>query len=197
MPSNFRYNENVDQFQHKAVIMRLKANRKTIQIVILFAVILLGGYAIGNAVFSSSDGLPKKGDKPPDFALLGMDGKTHRLSDYKGKPVVINFWGTFCPGCVYETPDLQKAYANQGDKPFEIVGINLGEDDLTITNFIGQYDVSYDILKDDNRKVERRYGLRSYPTTFFVNADGKIEDIFVGPMTAKDIDERIKKMLES
>ncbi|QYR19948.1 redoxin family protein [Paenibacillus sp. sptzw28] len=175
----------------------MKSYRRITQIVIFLGVLLLGGYAIGNALFSPSDGLPRKGDKPPDFALLGSDGKTHRLSDYEGKALVINFWGTFCPGCVTETPDLQKQYEKQGDKPFEIVGINLGEDNLTVNNFIKQFGVSYSILLDDNRKVERKYGLKSYPTTFFVKPSGEIMDIFVGPMTENDIDERVTKLLQS
>ncbi len=175
----------------------MKKNRRFIQIVIFLGVLLLGGYAIGNALFGTHDGLPSKGSKPPDFALLGNDGGVHRLSDYKGKALVINFWGTFCPGCVTETPDLEAQYKKKGDKPLEIVGINLGEDNLTVNNFIKQFDVSYSILHDENRKVERKYGLKSYPTTFFVKPDGTIMDIFVGPMTEKDIDERVTKLLQS
>ncbi|GGD69487.1 redoxin family protein [Paenibacillus nasutitermitis] len=175
----------------------MKSNRRALQIVIFLGVLVLGGYAIGNALFASSDGLPQKGDKPPSFALLGTDGKTHKLSDYKGKALVINFWGTFCPGCVYETPDLQKQYEKQADKPFEIIGINLGEDKMTVNNFVKQYGVSYTIVQDENRKVERQYGLKSYPTTFFIRPDGTIMDIFVGPMTEKDIDERVTKLLQS
>ena len=73
----------------------------------------------------------------------------------------------------------------------------MGEDNLTVNNFIKQFDVSYSILHDENRKVERKYGLKSYPTTFFVKPDGTIMDIFVGPMTEKDIDERVTKLLQS
>ncbi|CAH1210498.1 Thiol-disulfide oxidoreductase ResA [Paenibacillus plantiphilus] len=175
----------------------MKKNRRTIQIIILIGVVLLGGYAIGNALFSSNDGLPQKGSPPPDFALVGLDGSTHRLADYKGKALIINFWGTFCPGCVYETPDLQSQYEKHKDKPFEIVGINLGEDEFTVKQFVKQYNVSYPIVYDTNRSVERKYGLRSYPTTFFVRPDGTIMDIYVGPMTEKDIDERVTELLKS
>ncbi|BBH21039.1 thiol-disulfide oxidoreductase ResA [Paenibacillus baekrokdamisoli] len=175
----------------------MKKNRRLIQIVIFIGVLLLGGYAIGNALFSKSDGQLSIGSSPPEFALLGNDGKTHRLTDFKGKALVINFWGTFCPGCVTETPDLEAQYKKKGDKPLEIVGINLGEDNLTVNNFVKQYGVSYNILHDENRKVERKYGLKSYPTTFFVKPDGTIMDIFVGPMTEKDIDERVTKLLQS
>ncbi|MBM7564445.1 redoxin family protein [Paenibacillus sacheonensis] len=175
----------------------MKSNRRLIQVLIFLGVIVLGGYAIGNSLFADGGGLPRKGSKPPAFALLDADGKTHRLEDYKGKALVINFWGSFCPGCVTETPDLEAQYKKHGDKPFEIVGINLSEDRLTINNFIKQYGVSYTILQDNNRQVESAYGLKSYPTTFFVKPDGTIMDVFIGPMGEQDMDERITKLLAS
>lgn len=175
----------------------MKSNRRLIQVLIFLGVIVLGGYAIGNSLFANSGGLPRKGETPPSFALLDEAGKTHRLEDYKGKALVINFWGSFCPGCVTETPDLEEQYKKHGDKPFEIVGINLSEDNLTINNFIKQYGVSYTILQDNNRQVERAYGLKSYPTTFFVKPDGTIMDVFIGPMGKQDMDERITKLLAS
>lgn len=175
----------------------MKSNRRLIQVLIFLGVLVLGGYAIGNSLFADGNGLPSKGSKPPAFALLDMDGKTHRLEDYKGKALVINFWGTFCPGCVTETPDLEEQYKIHGDKPFEIVGINLSEDRLAITNFMKQYGVTYTMLQDNNRQVEQAYGLRSYPTTFFVKPDGTIMDVFIGPMRKEDMNERITKLLAS
>ena len=176
----------------------MKANRRLVQVLIFLGVLVLGGYAIGHSLFASGGGgLPREGSKPPSFALLDMDGNTHRLEDYKGKALVINFWGTFCPGCVTETPDLEAQYMKYQDKPFEIVGINLSEDRLAISNFVQQYGVHYTILQDDNRQVERAFGLKSYPTTFFVKPDGKIMDVFVGAMGEQDIDERIAKLLSS
>lgn len=173
--------------------------RRMTQIVIFIGVLLLGGYAIGKALFSSEDGLVRKGEEPPAFALLGTDDAAHKLEDYKGKALVINFWGTFCPPCVTETPDLQKQYekwTGQG-KPFEIIGINLGEDQLTANQFAQQYGVTYDILLDNGRRVMAEYGVKSFPTTFFVRPDGTVMDVFVGGMTEKDIESRVTKLLQS
>jgi len=175
----------------------MKKNRKTIQVIILLAVVLLGGYAIGKALFSSSDDRPKVGQRPPDFALLDLNKQTHRLADYEGKALVINFWGTFCPPCVVETPEFQRQYEKwqaQG-KPFEIVGINLSEDQLTVANFVEKFGLTYDILRDQRNRIEQLYGVRSYPTTFFVKPDGTIMDIFVGGMKEQDIEERVAKLL--
>ncbi|EFM09815.1 alkyl hydroperoxide reductase/ Thiol specific antioxidant/ Mal allergen [Paenibacillus curdlanolyticus YK9] len=171
--------------------------RKPVQIVIMLGVLLLGGYAIGKALFASGDGRPEIGGQAPNFTLLDLKGQSHQLSDYKGKAVVVNFWGSFCPPCVKEMPEFQRQYDKWGDKSLNILAVNLSEDDLTVQTFVGERNLSYPILRDANRVIERKYGLEQYPTTFFVKPDGTIMDIFVGGMTEKDIDDRIERLLQS
>lgn len=176
----------------------MKASRKPVQIAILLAVLLIGGYAIGTTLFASDGGgVPKEGDKPNEFKLADLEGNVHKLSDYEGKPVVINFWGSFCPPCVEEMPEFEQQFQKWKDQGLTILAINLSEDTLTVNNFVRQFNLSYPILRDVNRKTERSYGLRSYPTTFFVKADGTIMEIKVGGMTQQDIDDRIERLLSS
>ncbi|MFF2090153.1 thiol-disulfide oxidoreductase ResA [Paenibacillus sp. NPDC058174] len=171
--------------------------RRPVQIVILLAVLIVGGYAIGTSLFAAKeDGIPKVGGTPPDFTLVDLQGNTHQLSDYKGKAVVINFWGTFCPPCVKEMPEFERQFAKWKDEGLEILAINLSEDTLTVNNFVRRFELNYPILRDINKKTERSYGLRSYPTTFFVKPDGKIMEIKVGGMTEQDIDERVIELLK-
>lgn len=172
-------------------------HRKTVQIVILAAVLIIGGYAIGTTLFASdSNGSLKAGSEPPAFALADLDGNVQQLSDYKGKAVVLNFWGTFCPPCVKEMPEFERQYAKWKDQGLVILAVNLSEDTLTVNNFVRQFDLNYPILRDVNRKTERSYGLRSYPTTFFIQPDGKLLEIKVGGMTEQEIDERIERLLK-
>lgn len=171
--------------------------RKKVQIAILLGVLLLGGYAIGKTLFASGDGRPEIGGKPPAFeAVLDADGNLHNLADYTGKPIVINFWGSFCPPCVAEMPAFQEQYEKWHGDGLEVLAINLSEDDITVRNFLKRFDLEYTILRDKNRTIESAYQLRSYPTTFFVGRDGRIDDIFVGGMTAEDIDVRVRRLLE-
>lgn len=171
--------------------------RKTVQIVILLAVLVVGGYAIGNTLFAAKDGgIPKIGEQPPDFSLADLQGNTHNLSDYKGKAVVINFWGSFCPPCVKEMPEFERQFEKWKDSGLEVLAINLSEDTLTVNNFVHRFNLSYPILRDVNRKTERKYGLESYPTTFFVKPDGTVLDVFVGGMTEEDIDSRVNQLLQ-
>ena len=122
-------------------------SRKTVQITILFGVLLLGGYAMGKTLFASKEGLPSQGQEPPAFTLSALDGRTVSLDDYKGKPVVLNFWGSFCPPCVKEMPEFQRQYDKWKCQGLEILAVNLSEDDLTVKNFVAGKHLSYPILK--------------------------------------------------
>lgn len=175
----------------------MKRYRKTVQYVVLALVLIIGGYAIGNTLYASSAVL-KAGDKPPAFNLLGLDGSVHNSSDYGGKPLIINFWGTFCPPCRAEMPALQNVYEKWKGEGVQLIGINLSEDKLSVESYIRQVGVRFPILLDRNRQTEKQYGLRQYPTTFFVYPDGTIEDIVIGgPLTEEQIQEHIQRLLRT
>ncbi len=171
--------------------------RKTIQYFILAVVLLVGGYAIGNSLFSKSVVLAK-GDEPPTFRLAGLDNEVHEWKDYEGKPLILNFWGTFCPPCRNEMPALQKQYEKWKGQGLELVGINLSEDRLTVESFIRQVGVNFPILLDKDKKTEKLYGLKQYPTTFFITADGTIQEVVIGGLlTEREIETRVERLMKS
>lgn len=167
--------------------------KKVIQVVILAGILLIGGIAIADSLFSEHK-LPKVGDRAPDFTLQGLDGKTHELSDYKGKVLLINFWGTFCPPCVREMPAMQRIYDKYKDENFEILGINLDESTVSVQSFVKQYKLNFPILMDKNT-IRRKYGVSSYPTSFFVDSNGRITDIVIQEMTEAFIESRLKTLM--
>lgn len=172
-------------------------HRKLVQYVIFAFVLLIGGYAIGNSLFTTSTVL-KKGDKPPVFKLAGLDNQVHEWKDYEGKPLILNFWGTFCPPCRNEMPALQKQYEKWKGQGLELVGINLSEDRLTVESFIRQVGVDFPILLDKDKKTEKSYGLKQYPTTFFITAKGKIQEVVIGGLLSEDeIEKRVERLMES
>lgn len=176
---------------------RMGRYRKPIQYIILAVVLLVGGFAIGNSLFSKSVVL-KKGDKPPDFRLAGLDNKVHEWKDYEGKPLIVNFWGTFCPPCRNEMPALQKQYEKWNSQGLELIGINLSEDRLTAESFIRQVGVSFPILMDKDKKTEKAYGLKQYPTTFFIGRSGKIQEVVIGGLLTEDeIEVRVERLMKS
>jgi peroxiredoxin len=173
----------------------MKKYRRLLQYVILSAVLVLGGYAVGMSLKEDKSKPPQTGDMAPEFKLPGLDGNAYDLKQYRGKAVVVNFWGSFCPPCVREMPVIEKQYRKWKDQPFEVLAINLSEDRMDVVNFIKPFDLTYPILLDQKRAIEKKYGLLSYPTTFFIDKQGRIADIVKGELTESALESRIIRLL--
>jgi len=159
----------------------LKKYRRWVQVFILLAIFIVGGITLADNLFSENT-IPKVGSKAPDFTLPGMNGEQYRLSDYKGKIVVLNFWGTYCPPCVEEMPIIQNYYENYAaDQNVEILAINENDPIVSVKAFFRQHKLTFPSLLDKD-VVRREYGVMNYPTTIFINENGKIEVIFEGAM---------------
>lgn len=135
----------------------------------------------------------------PDFALESMTGETVHLSDFHGKVVLLEFWATWCGPCKIVTPwlvDLQSQYGPQG---LAIVGIALDEDatKVEIAEFADSMRVNYTTLIG-NEKVAQSYGgIPAMPVRFFIGRDGKVVNRMIGLSSKGEIEESIKKALES
>lgn len=169
--------------------------RRPIQVVILILIVILGGYAISTAAFGGGNGKLEIGDKPPAIKLLGLDGKVHTLDEYKGQAVVINFWATWCTYCVKEMPALQTQWEKWQGQEVVILGINTGEDEMTVRNFTGQMSVDFPVLFDSDNEAVRKYGVVPMPTTFFVDKKGRISSIHQGELNLDSLDDQIRQLV--
>jgi len=182
--------------------------------------IILAGIAVAIAaliVFTAKNGAPPKtggslagsgseaidtadlrGKPAPDFELLNLTGKKVKLSDYRGKPVLLNFWATWCGPCRIEMPwfaNLQKQY---GQKGLEIVGVALDDDSspADIAKFAKEIGVNYTILVGKDSVGDAYGGVVGLPTTFYIDATGKIVEQTAGlPSGQGEIEDNIKKIL--
>jgi peroxiredoxin len=169
--------------------------------------IALGGAVVGLLVIglvwalsgqSSEGALPPLGEvnKPaPDFALPGLHGQDVRLSDYRGKVVLINFWGTWCEPCKDETPALQAIHQKLGDQGLVIIGVDLrnqersGPDGLAdVRAFTERYGVTYPIALDVEGETARAFQIYPIPTSFFIDPSGTIRYVRAGPIAAQEIE---------
>ncbi len=106
------------------------------------------------------------GDIAPDFVLEDLNGKPYRLSDYRGKGVLLNFWGTYCKPCKDEMPAMDRQYQIYKDQGVEILAVNVGEAELAIEKFINDYDLTFPVIVDESGDVQRAYGIFPLPATY-------------------------------
>lgn len=141
----------------------------------------------------------KIGNLAPEFELLDYAGNTVKLSDYRGqKPVFVNFWAAWCPFCVEEMPlmaRVQKQFGNQ----YLTLAINRGEDQSTGQKFTDKLGITdtFVLLNDKSDTTYPRYGGFAMPYSLFLDKNGVVVDIKLGPLTESELVEKIEKILES
>lgn len=161
----------------------LKKHSKMLNKTIVWLFILIANMLWVNVVVSENrQTLPvlKQPLAAPDFELQGEDGKTYKLSDYRGKVVVMNFWASWCPPCRYEMPSLERLWQKVKDKGVVVLGINVGESADAIFEFTGSYAMSFPIPMDIEGKVIKKYSVAGLPATYIISPDGLITHRAVG-----------------
>jgi peroxiredoxin len=114
------------------------------------------------------------------FQLSDMDGRQHRLEEFRGQVVVINFWATWCPPCREELPSMNRAYQQLKQQGVVFLAVNVGENEDVIFPFQANYPVEFPILLDLEGKVISQYGVIGLPTTFVIDRQGRLAYRAVG-----------------
>ncbi|WP_043930717.1 peroxiredoxin family protein [Bacillus sp. EB01] len=120
------------------------------------------------------------GVKAPDFELKTLKGGTVKLSELKGKKVMLNFWATWCAPCKKEMPDMQKLH-EEASEDLVILAVNI-DPQLDVQGFIDENGITFPILLDEEDKVNQQYQVVSIPTSFFIDSNGVIQEKFIGAM---------------
>ena len=139
------------------------------------------------------------------FELKDQYGKTHTLSEYKGKVIFLNFWATWCPPCRAEMPDIQKLYERspkEGEGAVIVLGVaspKLGneKDEAGIKAFMDKNGYTYPVLMDAKGELFSAYGIRAIPTTFMIDREGNVYGRVQGALSGENIDKVVKQTLES
>jgi len=162
---------------------------KVILLIILTCVLLVTG--------CSEPSGARVGEPAPDFKLQNLDGQYISLSDLRGKPVLLNFWATWCKFCRYEMPYLQQVYEEWSDKGLVVLAINIGESHSKAKRFLQTHNLSLPVLLDTKANVAQRYNIRGLlPTTFFIDKDGTIQVKIIGAFPSKGaIETHLNKIM--
>lgn len=131
-----------------------------------------------------------------DFNLPTTDGKQLKLSDYKGKVVILDFWATWCPPCRKGIPDLVELKQKYSSKGVEIIGISVDQETKDeVVPFIKEYGINYPIVYGNTSVYQKYGGIRAIPTSFIVDKQGKIVASYEGLISKSAYEAHIKKLL--
>jgi peroxiredoxin len=140
----------------------------------LFLALLVSSYAFAQAeetpLLTPVEGLPTA----PDFDLTGPKGESYSLSQWRGQPIIVNFWATWCPPCRAEMPSMQRAWETLEGDGVQLIAINVGEEPGEIEAFLERVPVSFPLPMDTDMRVSQAYPMRGLPTTFVVDAEGRL-----------------------
>jgi len=143
---------------------------------------------------------PQRGFLAPDFSLPSSTDELVSLSDFRGKPVLINLWASWCPPCRSEMPTMQRIYDEYQGEGFTILAINLTTQDnqANARAFAAENKITFPILFDVGGEVDKLYASSALPTSFFVGSDGIIQEVVIGgPMSEVLLRTRVEKLLEA
>jgi thiol-disulfide isomerase/thioredoxin len=156
--------------------------------------------ASGATVSLPTGGEPlQAGDRPYAFTLTTLNGEAVSLSEHIGKPIIVNFWATWCGPCRIEMPEFQDVYREHREQDLTILAVNFRESPAQVERFfVDEFGFSYTPLLDEEGDVAARYGVgRSLPTTYFIDPGGEITTVHRGVLTRGQIDTFLADILPS
>ena len=131
----------------------------------------------------------------PDFVLTMFDTQTFRLSDQRGKVVVVNFWASWCIPCRQEAPVIESTWREYQDQGVVFVGVDYLDTETEARQYMTEFDLTYPNGPDVGTRIASLYRVKGVPETFFVNAAGQLRGVIIGPTNEAELHQRIDALL--
>ena len=140
---------------------------------------------------------PWSGGATPPLALRDLKGKEHKLADYRGKVVVLNFWATWCDPCREEMPSMQRLQDKLAGKPFAIIAVDYGEGAPRVSDFLKTVPVRFTVLLDRDTSAATAWKVKVLPTTLVIDPEQKVRFVAVGDIgwDSEPVEGEIRKLL--
>ncbi|KIY21617.1 MULTISPECIES: thiol-disulfide oxidoreductase ResA [Mesobacillus] len=164
----------------------MKKKRLITRTIILVVMALAVGYTLYANMNKDKNNKIVVGEPAPDFVLVDMEGNKHRLSEYKGQGVFLNFWATWCKPCEREMPYIENQYQQFKDQGVQVLAIDSGETDLVVNRFIDRKGLNFPVMIDDGA-VQSTYGINPLPITFLIDKEGNVVRIHTGELTEETV----------
>ncbi len=138
---------------------------------------------------------PKVGSPAPDFQAASLSGATVRLSDFRGKPVWLNFWASWCPPCRAETPDVEATYEARKGEGLVLLAVSINEEAAPVKSYVEASGITFTVGLDPSTRIAGRYRINGLPTHFFIDRDGFIRDMQVGGLSRAAMQKKLAKIM--
>src|SRR5574338_230977 len=170
------------------------AKNKRTGIVIAFAVILALLLLLAGGLKKAQAGPLDRG-MAPDITLTGYDGREFKLSELRGKVVIVNFWASWCPPCREEAAYLEQTWRKYDGKGVVFIGVDWVDTEKEALAYIDEFDITYLNGPDVGTRAAQAYNIKGVPETFFVAKNGELRGVHIGPLQPPQLDEKIEELL--
>lgn len=159
------------------------------------ALLVAAAFLVGAIAYNRSLGSQAEVGKPaPAFDLHDLEGRPVSLVSFRGRPVVVNFWTTWCDPCREEIPGLESFYRRFGER-MPLIGVNVREPLSTVRSFVAEFDVTYPVVRDVDGRLSERYRLRGYPESWLIGPDGVARRYWAGPITFDQLEQAYREVM--
>jgi len=140
---------------------------------------------------------PAPATRAPALELADLEGRTHKLADYRGKVVLVNFWATWCEPCREEMPSIERLRRAMAGRPFSVLAVNVGEGGRAARDFAAKLALGFPLLLDRDMKVTRAWNARVLPASFVVGPDGAIRYSYYGELdwASEEVRAKIERLM--
>ena len=165
---------------------------------VVLAVLSIGCSSGSRTVKAASVRPNKERKLAPDFALQDVNGHTVKLSDYRGKVVLLDFWATWCGPCKIEIPWFQEFERQNKDKGFAVIGVAMDEEGWDVVKpFAQERSINYRLVVGNDSIAQQFGGVDALPTTFLIDREGKIASVHIGLSGKRDFENGIQELLQT
>lgn len=131
----------------------------------------------------------------PNFSLTGFDGRSVTLSELRGQVVVINFWASWCPPCREEAAYLEQTWRKYDGQGVVFIGVDYADTEKEALAYIDEFDITYLNGPDIGTRISQTYNIQGVPETFFVDKNGNLRGVHIGPLAPPQLDQKIDALL--
>lgn len=144
----------------------------------------------------AAEGAPKPGTSSPDFTLTGLDGKSYQVGGGREKPLLLNFWASWCDPCKEEAPALADLASKYSEK-LDVYAVNVTQYDKIdkVKEFVETYNFTFPVLLDEKEEVFRKFNGAAFPTNVLIDKNGVIQELVIGALSAEELEAKIRKLL--